>query len=141
MTEKNVLEYGILSFYNGINISVCFGGREVHSCCGLDCTRCDAFIATQNNDDELRAKVAEAWSRLYNAPIIPEHIHCTGCRSNGVKTYYCEHMCEIRRCSLGKGLNNCAGCGTYACDKLRDIFRLAPEAKKTLDELRAKLLK
>ena len=26
--------------------------------CGLDCTKCDAYIATINNDDELRESVA-----------------------------------------------------------------------------------
>ena len=29
--------------------------------CGLDCAQCEAFIATQNNDDALRAKVAAEW--------------------------------------------------------------------------------
>jgi hypothetical protein len=63
-------------------------GEDMTGYCGLDCEQCGAFIATRNDDDALRAKVAEEWARQYNAPIKPEHINCTGCLSTGVKTYY-----------------------------------------------------
>lgn len=104
--------------------------------CGLNCTKCEAFIATQNNDDALRAKVAQEWSKLYNAPILPGHINCTGCLSDGIKAYYCEQLCEIRKCALGKELENCAGCKEYACGRLDEVFRHVPEAKDKLDSLR-----
>ena len=29
------------------------------ACCGLDCRKCDAYIATMNNDDNLRKKTAD----------------------------------------------------------------------------------
>jgi hypothetical protein len=44
--------------------------------CGLGCVECKAFIATKNDDNTLRAKVAEEWAKLNNAPIKPEHINC-----------------------------------------------------------------
>ena len=31
--------------------------------CGLDCSKCGAFLATQANDDALRAKTSEEWSK------------------------------------------------------------------------------
>ena len=31
------------------------------ACCGLDCETCEARLATVNNDDALRAKVAKLW--------------------------------------------------------------------------------
>ena len=37
--------------------------------CGLDCEGCDARIATANNDDALREKVAKLWSELNGVPI------------------------------------------------------------------------
>ena len=40
--------------------------------CGLDCEKCDAYIATKNNDNELRAKTAEEWSKLNGVPIAPK---------------------------------------------------------------------
>ena len=56
--------------------------------CGLDCETCDARIATINNDDALREKVAGLWSELNGVQIMPEMINCTGCRIEGVKTPY-----------------------------------------------------
>ena len=106
--------------------------------CGLDCAQCEAFIATQNNDDALRAKVAAEWAQLNNAPIRPEHINCTGCQSAGVKTYYCEQLCKIRHCAAARHFSTCAECADYPCASLEVIFRAAPRAKATLDGLRAK---
>ena len=34
------------------------------ACCGLDCEKCEARLATINNDDKLKKKVAEEWSKL-----------------------------------------------------------------------------
>jgi len=40
--------------------------------CGLDCEKCDAHIATVNNDDALREKTAKLWAELNDAPITAE---------------------------------------------------------------------
>lgn len=105
--------------------------------CGLDCYQCEAFIATRNNDDALRVKVAEEWARLYNVPITPEHINCTGCKSTSV-TYYCDQLCEVRKCAAGKSIGTCAECSDYPCSTLDQILAIAPQAKMTLDALRKK---
>ena len=39
-------------------------------CCGLDCEKYDAYIATINDDQALREKTAKLWSELNNAPIL-----------------------------------------------------------------------
>lgn len=39
--------------------------------CGLDCEKCDAYIATKNDDQALREKTAKLWAELNNAPILP----------------------------------------------------------------------
>jgi Protein of unknown function (DUF3795) len=106
--------------------------------CGLDCDLCEAFIATKNNDDALRAKVAAEWAKLENAPIKPEHINCTGCRSAGVKTYYCDQLCDIRKCATKKSISTCAQCSDYPCSTLDLILKTAPQAKRALDALRKK---
>ena len=71
--------------------------------CGLDCEKCDAYIATINDNQELRKKTAKLWAELNNAPILPEHINCQGCRVDGIKTVFCDNMCGIRQCALEKG--------------------------------------
>ena len=74
--------------------------KDMIGYCGLDCEKCDAYLATVNDDQALREKTAKLWAELNNAPILPEHINCEGCRVNGAKTVFCEHMCEIRKCAL-----------------------------------------
>lgn len=74
--------------------------REMIGFCGLDCEKCQARIATKNNDDKLRKQVADEWSKLNGALITPEMINCDGCRVNGVKTPFCDKLCAIRQCHL-----------------------------------------
>lgn len=62
---------------------------------GLDCETCDAYIATVHDDLVLREKTAKLWAGLNNAPILPEHINCEGCRKHGAKTIFCEHLLYI----------------------------------------------
>ncbi len=104
--------------------------------CGLDCEQCEAFIATRKNDDAMRAMVAEKWARQFGAPIRPEHIHCTGCMSAGAKTYYCDQLCEVRKCAVQKSVGTCADCSDLACTALEKILREAPQARKNLEALR-----
>lgn len=92
------------------------------ACCGLDCETCEARLATVNNDDALRAKVAKLWSDLNGVEITPEMINCVGCRINGLKTPYCESLCPIRQCALGRGVETCGDCSKMeSCEKLGAI--------------------
>ena len=55
--------------------------KQLIGCCGLDCEKCGAYIATVNNDDEMRKQTAKLWSEWNNTEIPPEAINCTGCRT------------------------------------------------------------
>ena len=76
--------------------------KDMTGYCGLDCKKCNAYIATVNDDQDLREETAKQWADLNSAPILPEHINCEGCRVRGVKTVFCENLCEIRKCALKK---------------------------------------
>lgn len=106
------------------------------SCCGVSCNACPALIATRNRDNDLRAKTAEEWSKAYNAEIKPEDIYCKGCLSTIEPLFSHCKVCEIRKCAHEKGHLNCAYCPDYACEKLTEFFKIAPEAKTTLDVVR-----
>ncbi|MCR4652513.1 MAG: DUF3795 domain-containing protein [Eubacterium sp.] len=60
--------------------------KEYIAYCGLDCETCEARLATVNNVNDLRAKVAKEWSELNHVEITPEMVNCSGCRIPGVKT-------------------------------------------------------
>lgn len=84
--------------------------RNMIAYCGLDCEKCDVYLATINDDQALREKTAKLWAELNNAPILPEHINCEGCRVDGIKTVYCDTLCSIRQCALKKGVTTYGGC-------------------------------
>ena len=101
--------------------------------CGLDCESCEARLATITDDDALRARVAALWSALNGAEITPEMIHCVGCRIDGVKTPYCEALCPIRQCALGRGVETCGSCKELdSCGKIRMITDNNDEALSNL---------
>jgi hypothetical protein len=104
--------------------------------CGLICTDCEAYIATQNDDDEKRKEIAEDWTKRYNHPLKPEDINCVGCIPTTGKHIGQCFVCEIRKCGQEKGVINCAYCDDYACDKLSKYFEMAPIMKTNLEEIR-----
>jgi hypothetical protein len=113
------------------------GGMEkMISYCGLNCSECPAFIATVNDDDELRKKTAELWSKEYGGEVKPEDVNCDGCVSGTDRHIGHWHECEMRICGQEKGVENCAFCNEFACEKLSKFFEAVPVARTTLEEIR-----
>ena len=109
--------------------------RDMIGYCGLDCEKCDAYLATLHDDQTLREKTAKLWAELNNALILPEHINCQGCRVEGVKTVFCDQMCEVRRCALKKGMTTCGDCPDLeSCPTVGEIISNNPEALANLKE-------
>ena len=109
--------------------------------CGLDCNFCPAFIATKNNDDELRKKTAQEWTKRYKAKklsrpeVKPADITCQGCLSQaGLLYLYCR-QCEARACGLKKGIRNCGECEEYRCDKLIKLNKRITGGKEICDAI------
>ena len=107
--------------------------RDMIAFCGLDCEKCDAYIATINDDQALRAKTAKLWAELNQVPILPEHINCEGCRADGRKTVYCESLCAIRQCAVKKGVTTCGDCPELeSCQTVGMILSNNPAALENL---------
>lgn len=112
---------------------------NIISICGLNCSQCPAYLAYKNDDDELRAKTASQWSKEFDFAFTPEHINCVGClETEGPHIGHCSE-CEIRACGMERGLENCAHCREYPCEKLAKFLDMVPSAKETLDKIRASL--
>ena len=103
--------------------------------CGLVCSSCLTFLATQNDDDAAREKTAALYSEKFGFDLKPEDINCDGCLSDGGKHIaYCQ-TCEIRKCCREKGLDNCAICEEQPCDKLTKFHEFSPDAKVSFETL------
>ena len=105
--------------------------------CGLVCTDCPAYTATQADDRTALEQVAAQWRKEYNAPnITDESVICDGCL--GSEGRHCSHcyQCDIRACGMERGILNCAYCDDYACEKIERFFGFVPAARATLDAIR-----
>jgi hypothetical protein len=106
------------------------------SYCGINCEECEAFSATQNNDNQLKKRVAQRWSSLYGKEFKPEDVHCEGCRSEGTLGTYCQAMCRIKPCCREKQIETCAQCREFACKDLKEVFDFCSEARERLMALK-----
>lgn len=104
--------------------------------CGITCTECPAFLATQKDDEKERAKVAEMWSKEFDVDLKPGDINCDGCLSTTEPLFSHCQVCEIRHCGQEKQVVNCAYCDDYGCEKLTKFLDMVPRAKNTLEEIR-----
>ncbi len=109
--------------------------KKLIAYCGLICTECPAYLATQKNSDAERKKVAEAWSEEFDTDISYEDINCDGCINDERVFQHC-NVCEIRACGKERDVLNCAFCSDYACEKLIKFFEMVPDAKQVLDSVK-----
>ncbi len=109
----------------------------IYGCCGLTCSECPAYVATQTNDVAKAEATAREWSQQFGINVSVDHVWCDGCTAPGRKCAHCAE-CEMRTCATGRQLATCAPCpDSPTCAKLAGFFTMAPFAKATLDRLRA----
>jgi hypothetical protein len=109
--------------------------------CGLVCSDCDAYVATQANDLEALERLARRAREEFGVEnATAETTKCDGCLTDdGRQIGYCA-TCKIRACAIERSIPNCAHCADYACENLQAFFSSqAPEARSLLDEIRASL--
>ncbi len=104
--------------------------------CGMDCKKCEGYLASKENNDTLRIEVAEKWSQQYNTDIKPEQINCSGCKSEGIKFFFTETMCQLRKCNIEKNTPHCASCSQYRCETLDNFISMAPSVEDALERLK-----
>ena len=109
--------------------------------CGLVCTDCPAYLATQADDLAGLEQVVAEWTQAYGIQgLTAESVRCDGCLgTEGRKVGHC-FECEVRLCALGRNVLNCAHCADYGCDTLQAFFGFVPDARTRLDGIRAGLV-
>ena len=113
--------------------------EKLIAACGLDCSGCEAYIATQSGDADELAKVAKHWSEQYGGECTPEYCICDGCLTGGRISGAHASSCQIRDCVQSRGIENCAQCDDYICEKLAEYIEFAPQIGERLAMLRGEL--
>ena len=56
--------------------------------CGIDCSNCPSYIATQSRSRKELIKVAENLTERYQTEVKPEYVICDGCKTKrGTHTF------------------------------------------------------
>ena len=104
---------------------------ELIAPCGIDCQVCDAYIATQTDDEALWQKLADNYLKNFGKAIPLDQLACDGCGEKGRHIGFCA-VCEIRLCAFDKGFGTCAECESFPCAKGSFIWK---EGSKSLEKL------
>jgi len=97
------------------------------SYCCLKCNECEAYLATQKNDQRLREEVAKKWNMK------AEQINCNGC-----KTPSALFNCSAKQCAVTKNVLTCAHCTDFpTCTN--ETWSKWPDLKKNVEEMRKEL--
>ena len=76
--------------------------------CGLDCSQCESYLATQSNDLLVLEAVVEKWSQECHASSLTvENIQCDGWMTAGRKVGHCS-KCKIRIYAIERDFTNCS---------------------------------
>jgi hypothetical protein len=102
--------------------------------CGLVCTECDSYKATQKGDRKALEELARKAKTDFGVDPTAD-----GCLPTGGRKIDDCSMCEIRACAVAKKLENCGHCAEYACEKLAKSLTVATKAKHVLDAIYASL--
>jgi len=108
--------------------------------CGLVCSQCDAYRATQLHDQEKLELVAKKWCELNHCDDIKaEYLPCDGCMNEGgCKSFFCTNICQIRQCIVKRGFQVCSDCPEY--DECKILSGFMDHAPKKQSDAMKKLL-
>lgn len=92
---------------------------EMIARCGFKCHACVAFSGINKTSRDQEA-AARAWKKYYGLVVPATEIRCNGCLSTDRGGYrFPEPSCYFSACVRKKGVDNCAACSEYPCQRLR----------------------
>lgn len=84
--------------------------------CGYRCDLC----AARSDDPEVRQRLVDGWRTIFgHEHYTSENVKCDGCRSAG---RVADQECRARPCAKERGVESCALCDEFPCDKMRHLM-------------------
>ena len=91
--------------------------NEILTRCGYRCDLCLAYRPNVEANPSNQQIVSDGWFRYFGFRIPPEEIICDGCMAEDPRLI--DRECPVRPCVIDRGLDNCAQCVDFACERLR----------------------
>lgn len=98
--------------------------KAIISKCGFRCDQCPAYyrnIRTQEDSENVSA----GWKKYVGDEVPPDEVACPGCLScepyqddDGNPLRSPDTECPVRPCAQQRGIENCAYCPEFGCEKL-----------------------
>ena len=82
--------------------------------CGYRCDLCQFYTKNIKSEKD-KERVSQDFNRIFGYDIKPENVECVGCKNEGK---HVAASCSVRSCALEKGIENCAHCSEFICNKL-----------------------
>jgi len=84
--------------------------------CGYNCHLC----AARSDDPAERQKLVDGWRKIFgHEHYTAENVRCDGCRADG---RLADKQCQARPCAIERGLESCALCDDFVCDKVGHLL-------------------
>jgi hypothetical protein len=111
---------------------------EAVSYCGIMCTNCPIYWATQEENPttkkKMRNKIAQICNEKYGLSYTYLNItDCEGCRSQSGRLFSGCVNCQVKKCSIEKNYKSCAQCSKYVYPTLQKIYDTDSSGKIWLD--------
>ena len=104
--------------------------------CGIDCSKCDSYLATRSGNYDALVRIAEKLSKRYRTDVKPEYVICDGCKEGERHAFYCKNLCKMRQCCTSKEFNSCIECTDFPCKELQFELDHNPEAIDNFKKLK-----
>lgn len=71
-----------------------------------------------------KERVSQDFNRIFGYDVKSDDVECVGCKNEGI---HADSNCPVRPCALEKGVENCAHCPEFICDKLQERINFTEE--------------
>jgi hypothetical protein len=78
------------------------------------------MCAARSDDPQVRQRLVDGWRKLFGLEVCTaENVRCDGYRAEGGLA---DKECQARPCAIARGLESCALCDEFACEKVGHLL-------------------
>ena len=98
--------------------------------CGYRCDLCLAYKPNVTQNPSNQQKLSDGWFKYFGFRLPASEILCDGCMSDNPKLI--DQSCPVRPCVIEKGLDHCAQCEQFVCEKLKQRLVVFEQVKRRI---------